>query len=377
MSQNKKILFIIPSLDSGGAERQLIYLITGFKKSGYTPEIFIFKQKNELMHLLKPLNIKIYQQNFQYNDHFTKKIFKLIKIALDIYLLSRKNNYTANISFLPLANLANSIASKLARAKLIINSKRALNSHQDRIKCWKYMDYFSTWLSTAVICNSEAVKSDSINREGQASKFTVIKNILPVPNHNNSKKFDASTLCKNPHDYYICTISNLIHYKGLEYLIEAIHRLSHQYKNIKLLIIGEDRGELKKLTDLVAKYQITNHVSFVGQTFNTAAYLAISDLYVSPSLEEGFSNSIMEAINAGLAVVATKVGGTPELLNYGELGTLVPAKDVYSLSKAIADVVNNPKKHTNSETAIRAFRDKYSEANITNQYLAVIEGKNR
>ena len=110
-----------------------------------------------------------------------------------------------------------------------------------------------------------------------------------------------------------------------------------------LLIIGdgEDRSRLEKQ---IADAKLQDHVSLAGFISHANQYLKALDVFVLPSLKEGLPYVIMEAMAAGLPVIATNVGGMPDMIADGDVGILVPPKDSQALAKAIETLAANPEK---------------------------------
>ncbi len=119
----------------------------------------------------------------------------------------------------------------------------------------------------------------------------------------------------------IGAMSRLVPQKGHQYLIEAIPHVRMGHKEIVVLIAGEGgfRGELE---ERVRALGLEGAVRFLGRQDNVAELLNITDIVVIPSLAEGFSLTCLEAMVAGRPVIATKVGGVPELIEDGKNGLL-------------------------------------------------------
>ena len=129
-------------------------------------------------------------------------------------------------------------------------------------------------------------------------------------------------------------VANLRQYKGHRYLLEAVDRLQPDGHPCTLLLAGEGQ-ERQSLERQAARLRID--VRFLGECQDVRPLLARADVVAHPSLEEGMSNAVMEAMAAGRAIVATSVGGTPELL--AGRGLLVPAADPAALAEAIGRVL--------------------------------------
>jgi len=161
--------------------------------------------------------------------------------------------------------------------------------------------------SRAVIANSEDLKNLALN-SAPDQKIGIIYNGV------DTKEFRPSN--KTNQKFTVISTSRLIKRKGIEYLIDAFIRFNDKYNNSKLLLIGD--GDLKKeLKERVRKADIQNKIDFLGLVnhFEIAAYYQQSDVFVLPSLNEGMSNSLLEAMASGLAIVATNTGGVKNLVN--------------------------------------------------------------
>ena len=115
--------------------------------------------------------------------------------------------------------------------------------------------------------------------------------------------------------------------KGVRYLIEAMKVIIDENRTTKLFIIG-DGVERESLERLVEKLGLGDHVNFIGKVPNERVpeYMIASDVFVLPSLSEGFPVTILEAMASGLPIVATNVGGLPEIIKENENGFLVKQK---------------------------------------------------
>lgn len=122
-------------------------------------------------------------------------------------------------------------------------------------------------------------------------------------------------------------------------LVRAFAALISRYpqarENARLMIVGNG-PQLGRLQELVAQADLTDLVWLPGSRDDIPALMRAMDVFVLPSLAEGISNTILEAMACGLPVIATRVGGNPELVDEGQSGSLVPAADVQQLADALA-----------------------------------------
>ncbi|GJG87863.1 hypothetical protein tb265_30440 [Gemmatimonadetes bacterium T265] len=123
--------------------------------------------------------------------------------------------------------------------------------------------------------------------------------------------------------------------KGHDHLLAAVARLRGAVPGLRLLVVG-DGGERAALECRSAALGLSDAVTFLGTRGDVGALLAAADVYAHPSLFESLPTSILEAMAAGLPVVACAVGGVPELVTDGATGFLVPAADPGALAAALA-----------------------------------------
>jgi len=142
---------------------------------------------------------------------------------------------------------------------------------------------------------------------------------------------------------------------------------------MRLAIVG-DGPLLGELRALAASLGIAGETWLPGAVHNVPEVLKAFDLFVLPSLNEGISNTILEALASGLPVVATSVGGNPELVDDGATGRLVPAGDVATLARTIGEYASDAVlRRRHGEAARRAAVERFSLATMVEQYRAVYD----
>jgi len=149
--------------------------------------------------------------------------------------------------------------------------------------------------------------------------------------------------------FVVGTIARLDPVKDLGTLIDAVGRLSGV--PVVLMIIGEG-PERQSLEQQVARVGIADRVRFLGQRNDAREWLAGCDLYVNSSISEGVSLTILEAMAAGLPVVATRVGGTPEVVDAAS-GRLIPARDSATLADTLVDLMTDTSRRCEMGRAAR------------------------
>ncbi|MFI5251990.1 MAG: glycosyltransferase family 4 protein [Bacteroidota bacterium] len=143
-------------------------------------------------------------------------------------------------------------------------------------------------------------------------------------------------------DVVIGFIGRFTEQKGLEYLLKAAKQLLPEYKNVKFVIVGE--GELKnRLETIVSSDNLTN-VIFTGFQRDVYRFYTLFDIFLLPSLFEGLPIALLEAMAAQLPVVATRVGGTPEVVIEGKTGFLVDPANPGQIVEKLNILINDPNK---------------------------------
>jgi N-acetyl-alpha-D-glucosaminyl L-malate synthase BshA len=140
----------------------------------------------------------------------------------------------------------------------------------------------------------------------------------------------------------IIFVGRLCYVKGVKYLIQAMNIITKENRKVKLLIIG-DGEERQNLENFVKELNLENNVIFLGNFHNEKIpeYMSASDIFVLPSLSEGFPVVILEAMACGLPIVATNVGGIPYIIKERENGFLVMPKNAEQIAEKVLYLIEN------------------------------------
>jgi glycosyltransferase involved in cell wall biosynthesis len=160
----------------------------------------------------------------------------------------------------------------------------------------------------------------------------------------------------------------LIPIKGVTYLIKAMAEVVQRHPNSLLVLVGkgDEKGEEEiKLKEQVENLGLADNVRFLGWRPDVDEIMGCFDIFVLPSLNEGMGRVLVEAMSAGLPIVASRVGGIPDLVKHGENGLLVPPADAGALERAISDLLSDKarRKHM-GETGKRMCRPYSVEAMV-------------
>lgn len=145
------------------------------------------------------------------------------------------------------------------------------------------------------------------------------------------------------HALVLGTVANLFPRKGYHVLLQALPRILASVQHAHYLVVGHGNADYeRRLHSLSEELRIGDRVHFVGFQTRVSPYLAAMDLYVHPALMEGFGIAVLEAMAMARAVVATAVGGVPEIVMNGETGFLVPSGNPEALASAVITLLTEP-----------------------------------
>lgn len=342
MYKIKKVLFILPSLSSGGAEKVTINILNHISKDKFTVNLLIINNIGPFKDLIFDNNINIINLN---KKHARTSYFKLVKII---------NTIKPDIVFSTLqhVNILLLIFKRLykSKPKLIIREANTPSQFMGNLNLFKkklFLFLLKTQYKKAdlIIAQCNEMRDDIIS----TYKLNNVDNVITIYNPIDVKFIKNKSTDFNPfnHNYVnIVSIGRLTYQKGFDILLKSISIVRELYPNVFLTIVGD--GELRNyLIRLSNDLNIQNSVNFVGFQNNPYPYIKYSDLYVLSSRWEGFPNTLLEAITLNKKVVSTNCkSGTFEILNDYENGIIVKTDDPVSLAEGIISSIKKEIKYS-------------------------------
>lgn len=251
------------------------------------------------------------------------------------------------------------MAAILARVPVIVSTEHNTNFDEGwiKIKIKKFLSLFTK----KIVAVSEAVKNYSVSRDKiKEKKIVVIRNGIDL------KKFTGILEKEFSDPPVICVVGRLEEQKGHKYLFEALNLI----KTIPwvLWVVGD--GSLKNNLERLAKdLNLRERIIFLGARKNIAEILSQIDIFAFPSLWEGLGLSVLEAAAAGKPIVASRVGGIPEIIEDEKTGILVEPKNVKSLADGLEHMLLG--KVDAREMGVRAremVKEKFSAGKMVEEY---------
>lgn len=267
------------------------------------------------------------------------------RVLVKLWRLIRKERPDIIHAFLFWANLACRVLGGLLRVSVRLSSYHDMEVR----KVWHRLipDRLTLPWTHAIVCCSEAVcRSVRAQIGGEAKKYIAIPFGVDVGRYACAGPLKRNELGLREELPVIGTVCRLIEpKKGLAVLLQAAARLKEQATapGFQLLIVGDGPayGSLRARTEQMG---LAPWVVFAGLRRDVAGLLSLMDVFVLPSLYEGFGIAIIEAMAASRPVVATAVGGIPEVVVHGETGLLVPPGDPAALADALHELLAHPER---------------------------------
>ncbi|MGE0483664.1 MAG: glycosyltransferase [Gammaproteobacteria bacterium] len=324
------MLAVIGGLGVGGTERQLLSVYAGLDRQRFEPAIFVLKQGAALEDEARSAGIDVLHA-----DRVPNGVLGLWHSALALRRTLRTWRPAIVHFMLPEAYLVGAPVCLLSSSARRVMSRRSLRLYQRRYPGAALVERCLHRAMHAVVANSRAVAGELVEEGVAATQLALIYNgvaasALPP-------RAVARARLGLPEDAFVLVVvANLIPYKGHADLIHALTR-ARLPRSWHLLCCGRDDGVGADLAAQAQACGVAEKITWCGLVDDPRPMLAAADLAVLPSHQEGFSNALLEAMAAGLAVIATDVGGNGEALG-GVAGRLVPPCDPASLARAIAEL---------------------------------------
>jgi glycosyltransferase involved in cell wall biosynthesis len=253
-----------------------------------------------------------------------------------------------------------------------------LSKHKWLVKPKNYVHHLLYRLASRLvdgfIAVSDEVRTTMIEIIGPIQgRIVVMRNGVDVERYRRSvdKTLVRSQLGLGADARLIAMVGTLKEVKGHHYMVEAMTSIVPQYPDVHALFIGD--GPLKReLQAQVEKVSLNTHIHFLGNRSDVPELLAASDFFALPSLWEGLSMALLEAMTTGLPIVASEVSGTVGAITHNETGLLVPPGNSQQLAEAIEQLLTNPKQaQAMGAAARRLVETEFSAQKQADEHLAL------
>lgn len=376
-----RILFLIDELTSitaGGTERQLLQLVGIARKIGLSPQICVLRKTHWLTEEIAGCPVKLC------GLERIKSLAGLWRMRKVVRWM-RQERFDILQSFFRESNLIGPWMGRAAGVPLIVGTRRNMNHYEDQAEARFSIGFVRQWVSNLlvdqILPNSQAVCDCIVQTEwAPVAKMQVIYNgidtqaVKPLPGMRARMRAELGL---SPSDLLVGNVSGLRWIKGVDLFVEAAAIAYAANPSLRFVVVGDGKVR-EEIDNLIRDRHLAAVFKMAGAITDIRPYLAAMDIAVLSSRAEGFSNSILEYMVAGLPTIATDVGGNREALEGA--GILVPADDASKLAHAMGllrDQAERERYGTAAQCAVGRFDLAVAEDNMRDFYDEQLQKKSR
>lgn len=347
-----RLLKFVCDFGSGGTEGQILSLVKGLEPSGFELEVASLKKEGPLVEEYVKQGIVI--REFPITSLYSPAaIIQMVRFSTHLRNSRIKIMHAYNFYSLVFAIPA----AKLAGVPVIIASIRDRGVYLTKKQ--KVLQKMVCRLADRILVNAESIRDWLLEQGYQENKIIVIKNGIDLGRYEASRDIENYADANIRRDYgipenapLVVMIARLNRQKGVLDIIRAAARVKCEHPHAKFLIIGKPSqdslrtgqsgiSDQQQWLNLRDELQLGGILFFCGHRNDIPQILSQASVSVLPSHSEGLSNTLLESMAAGVPIVATCVGGTPELLDDGVDGILVPPHSPEHLARGISRILNS------------------------------------
>ncbi|HMN19545.1 MAG TPA: glycosyltransferase family 4 protein [Candidatus Moranbacteria bacterium] len=359
----------------GGAGNASAYLLGEYAKREDLEVDFVTSSIDGEYHLEKlgerirvhrlPIGKNKDNLHFQSQKDLLRYSYRALKFA---WRLAKKNKYDVGHAFfgVPCGFLAMLIKWRFGIPYIVSLRGADVPGYSERFPLWYVLlgpVVKLVWKNAKhVVANSQGLKE-------LALKTLARQEIAVIPNGIATEEFFPGSRTGTEDTFEIICVSRITPRKGIRFLVMAMEGLVEKYPHMRLTVIGEG-NEKKSLENLVRSLHLERHVRFLGLISHARLpqYYREADVFVLPSLNEGMSNTVLEALASGLPIVATRTGGTEELVSDGVNGFVVEMRSSEDIAKSLEDLAQHPVKRLQMAAMSRQIAKRMSWESVAAKY---------
>jgi len=336
MNQDRKIKLVLLTsvLDKRGAERMILKLALGLSPDRYDVQVICLRPQTPFLDEFRSQGVKVTVLGM-------KRYFE-IRPLVRLYRILRDQRIDLLHTHLYRDAVYGRILARLAGVRGVVSTLQ--NSYVWRSRPQLFLDGLTSIFADRVTAVSEAVKKFAIEREHiPAAKLVTIYNAI---DHERSRVSPEARerirreLGISPGRIAVGSMGALTGQKGFEYLLDAVPAVIRVHPDVRFFIGGEGdlENELLRKRDLLG---LGEKVVFLGFRSDVPELLSAFDIFVLPSLYEGLSVALIEAMAAGRPIVTTDVAENREVIGQDEAGIAVPPRDPPALAEALLQLIGD------------------------------------
>jgi sugar transferase (PEP-CTERM/EpsH1 system associated) len=336
------VAHVVLSLKVGGLERVVVNLVKGLRDSNYSCVVCCLETRGEFAADVDALGVPVHV--------FHKKLGLDFGMILRLAQFLREHSVKIIHTHNPGAHIYGLLAARLAGVPVRVHTRHGRNSPEDRKRVW--INRILSWGTDVIVPVSDDASLVATNVEHISPKkvhriWNGIDTTLYTPHH--------KPLAGPP---VIGTVARLSPAKDQGTMLVAFRHVLEEIPDARLILAGDGPCSME-LREEAARLGVNSHVEFLGQCSNVPEVLKRMSIFTLSSTTEGLPMTLLEAMAAGLPIVATDVGGNRELVQPPHCGLVVPARDPRALSRAYIDLLRDPQRCAQMGAASRARTVQY------------------
>jgi glycosyltransferase involved in cell wall biosynthesis len=359
MNKQITVLQIVSTLETGGAQEVVRTLATELRASGCRTVVCTFKDGSLRQEIeregIQVIVLPSRRHTFLHLPLFILEMYRLRSILLSIVTdLDVDVVQTHLLRSLDFLTMTLRLSSKAPRIFITIHNQ-SFTLRDEHLMRRKWLLSPKRWLHRTLYRVSQALVdgyiavSPSVAPAISDSLDVSERKVVTICNGVNMRRYERrernsslrSELGLRGSDRVLIAVASLVPQKGHSMLIQALPSVLRRFPEVQVLLVGD--GHLRQhLLDEATGLGISGRIRFLGLRADVPDLLAISDVFVLPSLWEGLPMALIEAMAAGLPALATDVSGSRDVVVSGETGLLVPAGNVRELEHGLARLLSDP-----------------------------------
>jgi glycosyltransferase involved in cell wall biosynthesis len=370
-----RILFLLDQLNLAGAQKRAVNIARSLDSSRFEVQIICLHAGGPLQPEIEAAGIDLTILAFDPSPWSYRNAGQLWRLTR----ILRKRSPSIVHTFSYWCTVYGSIASRLASVPVIITSRTSQYDAKPQGTIPRLLERTLNSLATTVVTISQAVKEETINLEGiPEHKVELVYNGVD-PDQKSDIGDEAEfrrSLGLSPADSVVVMVANFRVCKRHETLLRAARAVLAQRPDPKFLMLGRESGQVDQLKRMARDLGIADSVLWPGARTDIPEILGVSDIGVLCSETEALGNAILEYMAAGLPVVATRVGGIPEIVVHGETGWLISVGHDEALGHYLLALLADPETARRMGSAGRErVRTTFSREEMVKGYTRVYESQ--
>jgi len=379
------VAYVLPGLGRGGTEKHVLDLASRIDRRRFSPCVISTAEDAAMEGEFAGRGICVHRLPYRGLSLHPGRCLPLLRDASrffrDFARILRERRVAILHAYLPAACVLGMAATLGRGTKVRIVSKRALCRFKEGHPVFSGLESLANLAADAVMVNSLAVAQDVRRTERFAEgKMFLVRNGLEIPPESGGRNLPPADLGIPPGAPVVSYIANLREDKGHLCLVEAARLVAQEVPGVRFLFVGREDAEAVSVRQRIRELGLGGNIVLTGSRRDVAAILDASLLVAHPGEQEGLSNAILEAMAAGVPVVASGAGGNPEAVEDGETGFLVPPGDPAALASRILELLRDPVRAASMGRAARArARERFGlegmVAAVEETYMELLEGR--